>query len=118
MGLKRVAVGGICDDSITIAGVAAVRGANVVGTSGVVEEVGEDTKGIGEAEDVAIIDSVVGLQAAEMVIRRSNPTQLRVIDWPLTAKGVPLWYIDMCFLTIIESCPILDIACFISVDAA
>ena len=103
MGLKRVAVGGICDDSITIAGVAAVRGANVVWTSGVVEEVGEDTEGIGEADDVAITDSVAGLQAAEIITRRSNPTRLRVIDWPLTAKGVPLWYIDMCFLTIIES---------------
>ena len=103
MGLKRVAVGGICDDSITMAGVAAVRGASIAGSSGVVEGVGEDTEGIGEAGEVSISDMVDGLHAAEMVIKRSNPTQFRVIDRPLTTKGMSLWCIYMCFLKIIES---------------
>jgi len=86
-----------------MAGVAAVRGANVVETSGVVEGVGGDIEGIGEAGEVSISDTVDGLQADEMVAKRSNPTKFRVIDRPLTAKGMSLWYIDMCFRKIIDS---------------
>ena len=73
-------MGGIWDDSITMAGVAAVRGANIAGSQGVAEGVGEDTEGTGEAGEVSIGDTVGGLQAAEMVANRSNPTQIRVID--------------------------------------
>jgi len=73
-----------------MAGVAAVRGANIAGSSGVVEGVGEDIEGIGEAGEVSISDTVVGLQAAEMVTKRSNPTHLRIIGQPLKARGEPL----------------------------
>ncbi len=83
-------MGGICDDSITMAGVAAVRGAGVAGESGVAEGAGEENAGFDGAVDGSTSDTVGVLQAAEMVTKRNNPTHLRIIGQPLKARGEPL----------------------------